>query len=148
MKRYLLMTAVAVCIIILISCDEEFSPSDQVFIYQVPGCKSTSIFKIGSENRDSCFTYSFTENLVLDFCVNGNCCPDSNRFKTSSSTHSDSIIITIADTAQNLCRCNCSYTIRAEFKSLTRDEYFVTCILQNNELQETIYSQVVKKVNR
>jgi hypothetical protein len=144
-KRIIFSLIFYVGIIISFSCDNELSSKVQTSIYQVPGCKSNSLFKTGIDNRDSCFTYSYTEKLTVDFCVDGNCCPDSNRYSISSKILRDSITITVADTAQNLCRCICNYIIHGEFESLPKDEYFIKCILKKEGNQEITYAQTVKR---
>jgi hypothetical protein len=82
---------------------------------------------------DSLFTYSFTDKLLIDFSVFSNCCPDSNRFAVTYAIAADTIVIAVADTAQNLCRCICTYMIHAEFAGLQRDHYVVRCKIGNDQ---------------
>ena len=105
-------------ILIFNSCGEETSPEIKTMLYQIPGCKGNSLSKSMNAQIDSCFHYSFTETLEIEFCVSGNCCPDENRFVTTSKILNDSITIAITDTAENLCRCICNYIIHGEFESL------------------------------
>ena len=144
-KRIITSIIISFCIILSYSCDDEFTSNVQTSIYQLPGCKSNSMFKSNETFGDSCFTYSFSDKLVIDFCVNGNCCPDSNRFYTTSDIFRDSISITIADTAQNLCRCMCNYIIHGEFESLPYDKYFVKCSIGKNGNQQLLYEQTVDR---
>ncbi len=144
MKKSTILTAAFILsIIVSISCSEGLSSVIQTSIYQVPGCKKNSLFKTGTTYIDSCFTYSFTEKLIIDFCVGGNCCPDSHRYSITSKVLSDSIIISVIDTAQNKCKCICNYIIHGEFESLQKDEYFVKCILN----EHPVYLKIVKRKN-
>jgi len=111
----------------------------------VPGCKSNQLLKSGDTFGDSYFTYSFTDKLIVDFCVSGNCCPDENRFRTSSNILGDSIIVTVADTAQNLCKYICNYIIHGEFEQLPKDRYFIKCILADEENKQIICTEKVKR---
>lgn len=94
-------------------------------LYQIEGCQRTGVEK--SFPGDSCFSYMFTEDLTVDFCVSANCCPDSNRFALSYKISGDTIAAAIADTAANLCRCTCTYVIHAEFSRLRLDRYVLVC---------------------
>jgi hypothetical protein len=111
-------------------------------LYQITGCKK---YLQKSSGIDSCFNYSFEETLKIDFCASGNCCPDSNRFLITSTISSDSIIITYADTAANLCRCICNYYIHAEFENLFNESYIVKCIRIDPHTSTTTY---LKRVGR
>ncbi|MGK9475241.1 hypothetical protein [Melioribacter sp. OK-6-Me] len=108
----------------------------QTLLYQNSLDKSTAA-------KDSCFNYSFNENLVVEFCVRGNCCPDSNRFAVDGKVVGDTINIAVKDTAANLCRCICNYIILAEFQNLTGDEYFVKCIEKDSG--KILYLREVKR---
>ena len=90
-------------------------------IYQIPGCGS--FYKM----KDKCFDYTFDEQLVIDFCLHSNCCPDSNRFMLHADIFADTIFVTAIDTAEHLCRCICSYQIEAGFSGLTQDSYRFIC---------------------
>ncbi len=80
---------------------------------------------------DSTFVYSFGDTLVLDFSVRANCCPDSNRFRVSWLLSGDTIVVAVADTAENLCRCWCPYMIHTEVAHLPNDHYVVRCTIDN-----------------
>ena len=90
-------------------------------VVQLDGCARGSLQK--ESEADSCFTWSFTENLTADFCVKANCCPDTDRFQLDYSIEAGAIHVTVQDTAQNLCRCICPYLIHAEFSELEKDSY-------------------------
>ncbi len=124
-----------------------------VFISMSAGCKSTAApeqwdgeYLLQSINGcqrdnlakdtivDSCFVYQFDNDLVLDFCVTANCCPDSNRFELSQEVRNDSITITVADTAANLCDCICPYIIHVEYFDLPEDMYYVRVLMADGEL--------------
>jgi hypothetical protein len=83
--------------------------------------------------RDSSFEYSFQNDLLIDFIASGNCCPDSDRFIVSSDILSDTIYITVEDTAAHLCRCMCNYHIYSKFSNLQENHYTVLCTLQGSD---------------
>jgi hypothetical protein len=100
------------------------------FSSQSSKCLSNGLSK--SSGLDSVFTYSFTQNLIIDFSVNANCCPDSNRFNISNTVGIDTIIVSVADTARSLCSCICLYMIHVEFGNLPNDHYVVRCKIGNS----------------
>ncbi|MDZ7304709.1 MAG: hypothetical protein ONB44_21485 [candidate division KSB1 bacterium] len=106
---------------------------------QIPGCSGHGLTKAAF--ADSCFSYKFTQDLVVDFCVSANCCPDSNRFQFAYEVRHDTIAVAVADTAANLCRCICDYVIHAEFSDLPRDRYMFLCYYQN----KLRYNEIVKR---
>jgi len=131
--------------ILFLKCDSSITESAaDGIIHQISGCnKSYS----RSPESDSCFTYTFRETLKIDFCVPGNCCPDSNRFSFKSGVFKDTITIVFADTAANLCRCICNYTIQAEFDNLIKDFYLVKCQRKDSlgvytSYREKVYRQI------
>jgi hypothetical protein len=99
-------------------------------------------------NNDSSFTYSFYDILKVDFGIWGNCCPDSNRFVTDCKLESDTIFVTVKDTAENGCYCNCPYTIHLELSGLTKEQYlfFMTYPAQYNRGDSLRYREIVKKI--
>ena len=101
------------------------------FSSQSSNCLSHGLSKSGG--LDSVFTYSFTQSLIIDFSVNANCCPDSNRFNISNIIGKDTLIISVADTARSLCYCNCLYMIHVEFGNLSNDHYVVRCRIGNSQ---------------
>lgn len=111
---------------------------------QVGGCNSARGLAKTSP-FDSCFTYSFDETLKIDFCVFGNCCPDSQRFTTNYTLSADTIFVEVADTAAHLCRCICNYTIRVELSGLQKDSYLFYC---NYPIQDSTlkYREFVHKL--
>lgn len=113
---------------IFISCKESsVAPESSAKIFQLPDCRPSINKKSSDILIDSCFTYTFNERLIIDFCVSGNCCSDENRFLIKNSIFKDTITVTIADTAANLCRCICNYIIHGEFESLPYDSYTIIC---------------------
>jgi hypothetical protein len=131
MNKPVLIAAVGI-IALLSSCTEKstdpVTKAAPSFSYEsskcLAGLAKRSLF-------DSVFVYSFTDTLIIDFSVEANCCPDSNRFEVSWSTVSDTINVSVADTAQNLCRCDCPYLIHAAFANLPNDHYVVRCTIDN-----------------
>ncbi|MEE9464528.1 MAG: hypothetical protein V3W14_02990 [Candidatus Neomarinimicrobiota bacterium] len=117
------------------SCEPTTEPVPWEGNYQLSesgGCKRQNL-GLGTI-VDSCFVYQFDNNLILDFCVTANCCPDSNRFEFSQEVRDDSIIIVVDDIAEDLCFCVCPYVIRAEFYDLPKDMYYVHVLMANGEL--------------
>lgn len=104
--------------------------------YQIPGCNNSSLPKTAL--NDSCFAYSFNDTLNIDFCVIGNCCPDSNRFVIDYEIKSDTIFVSVADTAANLCRCICSYTIHLRLDDLPKERYLFYCNYENFKYREYV----------
>jgi hypothetical protein len=117
------------------------SQQAQGLIYQIRGCQ-TALAKNLAAN-DSCFSYHFERTLRLDFCLSGNCCPDSNRFRLSYKIRSDTIFVAVADTAAQLCRCICIYMIHAEFDDLPMDHYLFYCTREDYSSQLVHYREHV-----
>lgn len=141
-NKFLALTFIVAAI--FISCrDTALQPETTAKIYQAGKCNGTALFK--SVQDDSCFVYSFSSTLTIDFCVSGNCCPDSNRFTSSYSLSNNEIAIKIKDTAPNLCRCMCRYTIHSEFYDLKLDSYQVDCISETNNENKILYSKLVQR---
>jgi hypothetical protein len=127
--------------LVLTGCEKVTAPSSlQVVAYQVPRCNH-SLGK-GAQS-DSCFSYQFHDALVLDFCASANCCPDSARFAIGNAISNDTIVVTYADTAGQLCRCNCVYVLHVEFHGLPKDSYQVVCRREDYSSQIVFYSERV-----
>jgi hypothetical protein len=113
----------------LMSCSHQSTnPGNQQaqgVIYQIRGCQSA--FSKAAAASDSCFSYQFEKTLRLEFCLTGNCCPDSNRFRLSGKIRNDTIFVVAADTAAQRCRCVCTYKIRAEFNEVPLNHYVFYC---------------------
>jgi len=103
--------------------------------HQVTGCNHNKELAKTSP-LDSCFTYSFDEKLEIDFCVIGNCYPDSQRFSTNYFINSDTIFVSVEDTARNSANCICSYKIHLDFTGLQKDKYLFYC---NYPIQDAIF---------
>jgi hypothetical protein len=99
-------------------------------LYQVHGCIGRVLGK--GTGADSCFSFKFEKTLALDFCLPGNCCPDSNRYYLSHRMSHDTLIVTAVDTARDMCRCYCSYLIHADIASVPLDRYQVFCFLADS----------------
>ena len=120
------------------ACKSSTEPTMSTMLaHQVGGCNS--VLAKGTSG-DSCFSYQFKEVFVADFCVLGNCCPDSNRFSFRHSVSQDTIIVTVSDTAAQSCRCMCSYLVHIELYDLTRNEYLLLCVREDYSNQYIIYS--------
>ena len=118
---------------------ESLGKEVQFVAYQVGNCNHNSLGKISA--NDSCFAYSFGETLKVDLCVSGNCCPDSNRFVTDYKISSDTLFVTVSDTAARLCRCMCNYTIHMEISGLQNNEYVFYC----NHDNIIVYNEQIRK---
>lgn len=136
----------------LISCkDSSVSSESNVRLYQLPGCQTFINQKSGYQKSidasiiDSCFYYNFEEKLTIDFCVNGNCCPDENRFLITNNIFKDTITVTVTDTAANLCRCMCNYIIHGEFELLSYDSYTVKCVRNEFNSNKLLYTKRIKR---
>lgn len=129
-------------LIFVIGCREKISDANpSVSIKQIGKCNYNKLSKTSSDSL--CFDYKFKNSLIIDFCVKGNCCPDSNRFVFESNIVEDQVLITVTDVAPNLCKCICTYTIHGEIAGLTNSSYFVTCILKNDDVTQTIHKKEV-----
>ncbi len=118
----------------------------EFFSNQIPGCfLDSSLAKVS--NNDSCFDYIFTDTLKIDFCVSGNCCPDSQRFFSEIYIKSDTIFVSVVDTAENLCYCICKYKIHLEISGLSEDQYVFYCNYHGMyNFQDSLkYRELVKK---
>ncbi|MCX7876535.1 MAG: hypothetical protein N2321_10270 [Melioribacteraceae bacterium] len=114
-----------------------------VKIYQDGKCRNYGLNKI---NNDSlCFDYKFDKSLSINFCVKGNCCPDSNRFIFNYKLNNSQIEIFVDDVAPNLCKCICTYVINAEINGLLNKKYTVTCYIKNNNEYKLLHKREIGK---
>jgi hypothetical protein len=155
MKRVIIFSIPILCM--FISCKDKSTNADNTksptFFYETSKCissVSSSSSILARElitTPDSIFSYSFSQNLILDFSAIGNCCPDSNRFTLGQEIRSDTIFVTVIDTAQNLCHCNCIYMVHVEITDLAQDNYTVRCRLGNGQtfIDPTHLVNVVRK---
>lgn len=143
MKTFTHKFLIVAQILFLISCSKSNLTDNEEKVnfksYQVAGCNhSASLEK--TTFADSCFDYSFNDTLKIDFCIFGNCCPDSNRFAVDYNLNSDTISVSVVDTAANLCNCLCNYKIHLELTGLLNNKYIFSCkydsIMNYNELLE------------
>ncbi|UCD38293.1 MAG: hypothetical protein JSW54_02085 [Fidelibacterota bacterium] len=121
---------------LFVACNNSSTESQewdgQFQLAQVNGCQSGSLGK--ASVGDSLFSYEFEDDLLIDFRVSGNCCPETDRFELSHAIVSKSITITVADTAADLCLCTCPYTIHTEFYDMPEDMYVVTVVTDDGEV--------------
>ena len=129
MNKTKMIMVLGIVALVCSSCKEKSTePGDQkviTFSSLYSNCLAHGLSK--GSGLDSVFNYSFTGNLIVDFSVWANCCPDSNRFAVSYRIANDTIIISAADTARSLCRCLCPYMVHAEFFNLQQDHYIIRC---------------------
>ena len=76
--------------------------------------------------------YNFKDTLIIEFCVGGNCCPDSFRFASEINIISDTIFVSVVDTADNLCYCDCLYKMHLEINGLSENEYLFYCDFESH----------------
>ena len=121
-----------------VSCNEKGTNPDQDLTrVSFFSGKCGQEFLKASDVQDSSFVYTFFDDLIIDFSVGGNCCPDSNRFYVNHNISNDTIYISVDDTAGHRCWCICNYHMYAQFKDLHGDHYVVICTLEgayNNPL--------------
>ncbi|TFH66053.1 MAG: hypothetical protein E4G91_00170 [Candidatus Zixiibacteriota bacterium] len=142
MSRVFWFGILACLILSLLACSESTTkPKTESLVYQVGRCQHSA--GIAALAEDSCFTATFTKNLLVDLCLVANCCPDTNRFALSTLINSDTILITVADTASSLCDCLCNYKVRAEFQNLPLLQYLVLCSYNDS----IIYREIVMREN-
>lgn len=140
--KFLIVSFLAAALII--SChDEIVKPEASGNIQQIGKCNNQGLNKTSAE----CFEYTFTDDLIIKFCVSGNCCPDSARFLSSYKIVENIITVSVKDIAPNLCKCNCNYTIQAKFTNLEYDSYTVYCIQEFESGSSPLYNKPVKKTN-
>lgn len=129
----------------LVGCNEKSTEVETfVKIFQLGKCNSYNLTKVTSDSL--CFDYKFDKFLILNFCVKGNCCPDSNRFVFNYIIKENEINIFVDDVAPNLCKCICTYTIHTEITGLTNQKYLVSCFIKNNDDYVVLHKrEIVKK---
>ena len=136
---------ISLCVLLVgYSCiDDPLTSENGVTFQQIPGCQNNILNKLTS--GDLCFSYTFRQELDLQFCVSGNCCPDSNRYVLASKFAFDTLEIAVKDTAANLCKCICKYFIKARFEDLTKDRYIVKCVQEESIDKKVLYLQEVNR---
>jgi hypothetical protein len=136
---HLILPFVALLAFILSGCNGSTEPEPPPFVaYQVPGCAS----HLG-EGVDSCFSYEFHGALSVDFCATANCCPDSDRFSFDHRISSDSLVVTIADTAARNCFCTCTYVLHVGFSRLPENSYLFICERMDDSSRTMLYAERV-----
>ncbi|MCK5739806.1 hypothetical protein KAH55_11515 [bacterium] len=99
---------------------------------QVPGCQGNGL---GKNSADQCFKYTWLgDKLKLEFCVIGNCCPDTDRFLLDSEFNGTDLFVAVADPAARRCKCMCNYKVQAEFSDVTGSIYTVFCTYDDSVL--------------
>jgi len=129
-----------ICSLFFLSCNDEFLQTEvSASIKQVGKCINQGLNKTAND----CFEYTFKDNLIIQFCVNGNCCPDTARFVSNYKINGDQITILVKDIAPNLCKCNCNYIIEADFVSILQKSYLVNCYQEKSEGNILLYSRTI-----
>lgn len=127
--------------LISLTCSKSTEPAAPgIVAFQAPGCQQVVG---GLSSPDSCFSYRYEDLLLVDFCATGNCCPDSNRFLIQCEIRQDTILVTIADTAANLCRCNCRYLLHVQLTELSLPSYQFVCVRKDESAGSVLYSERV-----
>jgi hypothetical protein len=147
MNKIKMVFILGIVALLYFSCKEKTTEpnKDITFSSQYSNCLAHGLSK--GSGLDSVFNYSFLGDLFVDFSVWANCCPDSNRFAVSYRIANDTIIISVADTARNLCHCTCPYMVHAEFLDLQQDHYVVRCRVGNEgEYEDPIHLVEVNRI--
>ena len=142
MKQFAMIVIIGWLSLVHFSCGDKStgpgSPAGVSFSWQSSKCIGGGSAKVSG--IDSLFAYSFKDSLVIDFSVTSNCCPDSNRFSVSTIAGTDTLAVVVADTAEHLCRCICTYMIHCSFGNLPEDRYVVRCsICSSGGCDDPIY---------
>ncbi|HEX2959950.1 MAG TPA: hypothetical protein VHO70_24150 [Chitinispirillaceae bacterium] len=122
---YLLITV----FIVIVSCNQVATncpEKNPLTVYsKASGCKR-ALYK--SFSGDSICGYEFfDDSLKITIKVQANCCPETNRFTTSTSVKEDSVHLKVRDTAKELCDCICPYEIQTIIKGAAVDSIYFTC---------------------
>lgn len=141
--RWCVALAIGVLALLIPTCEQSTdAPSPSVSAFQVPGCGG----HLGKAAvNDSCFSYQFRDALVVEFCMNANCCPDSNRFSFRHTVSHDTIYVAVSDTAAHLCHCICNYVLHMEFRDLPGDNYVIFCTQEDYSDRVVFYSERVHR---
>jgi len=147
--RIVQLVITVIIMLLFLSCKEKSTdPQNAEIAFSVSSSKCALHGLAKGSILDSLFTYSFSNDLLIDFSVWSNCCPDSNRFIINQSSRADTLNVMVLDTAQHLCHCICPYVIHAEFQNLPNDHYVVRCVLQtptgNPELAHLVHVYRIK----
>lgn len=135
-----LIASAVFCGVFMMACNNPTEPEiPAAILFQSQGCLPQSGLKAAAS---TCFSYRFDDILLVEFCAEGNCCPNTNRFTFSPEMREDTIFVTIADTAANLCRCTCTYMLHAGFSDLELDSYVFICKTENDSL---LYGERVQR---
>ena len=147
MKILIAISAAFAILFGLAACQESTTSADDgkgnvsTTFYQVPGCMTRSNSLAEDALRDSCFSYSWDDQLEVEICLSANCCPDVGRFDFSQVISDDMISVTVADTAEQLCDCICLYNLHFEFADLPESVYQFRCYYHG----ELVYEESLKK---
>ena len=103
------------------------------FTFASAGCSSYLLTDV-PEDGPGCplpqvVRWDFADDVLrIEFSVGANCCPSENRFAVDSWGSADSLVIAVADTAPDECRCMCPYLITVEYLNLSADTYTVRAV--------------------
>ncbi len=141
MKNYADLLILTGLSLISLTCSRSTEPAAPAFVaFQASGCRQ-GIDRPATQ--DSCFSYQYDDLLLVDFCATGNCCPDSNRFLIRCEVRQDTILVTVADTAANNCRCTCRYLLHAQLAELSLPSYQFLCVRNDYSGTSILYSERV-----
>jgi hypothetical protein len=115
---------------LLISCKDSTTNSPKtnnhnVYSIAVDGCQNALNKRASS---DSIQSFEFNDDsLKIIIHVTANCCPEIDRFITTTTIDEDSVHLQVQDVAKGLCNCNCPYEIQTVVKREGIDSIYFTC---------------------
>jgi hypothetical protein len=155
MKYLRVVFVFCAAIILAVSCNDKSTNTTEkeviATLYQLPGCPShsSSLNKVSTWD-DSCFTYTFADTLKINFCLEGNCSPNHDRFKLTYNISNDTIYVAAADTAEEIANCFCPFTLYAEFENLPLEHYVFNVSYSKKGFSQifTFYNENIYKNDR
>ena len=126
------MKVMCVVVMLLVCASASAGPTMGVeFQYTSSGCFPSAPVGV-EEDVPQCplpqvVRWNFEQDVLrVEFSVRANCCPQNDRFVVESWGSADSLVIAVADTAADGCRCSCPYLLTVEYSRLGGDTYTVS----------------------
>jgi hypothetical protein len=121
----------AACLFFSFACDDSSINQTKdshasAYSLSIDSCQKNHPLLKTSQN--SMLSYSFSnDSIIIKAFFISNCCPEKNRFVTSTTLHNDSLKLMVRDTAQGLCDCPCNYEIQTIVKAFNYDTLHFAC---------------------